>query len=234
MTVNIRDTALKARLDAANPNSISDMFRVIKLGSAIRAMPTWLRIKNPAAGAAPLYDLATVDPIFLPDDAKAATILAAYARTTSNGATLGPLAIQAFGATPADGQIAVSPNGNIVVLASVQYTNIDVLYQPDKYDVVEVSGPVAAGIFTIPATLTARGVVSLLEAEVLVGTTLGPKIVLVPAAGLPATTKAQLNVGKTQVQFNNATDAPVTVRVKLAISAAVDVDALLNNDATFA
>lgn len=234
MAITILDNALKAQLDKANPNSLADMCRIVKLGSALRSMPTWLRIKNPDIGAAPVFELSTLDPIYLPDDGKAATIIRAYARTTAAAGTLGELAVQSFGTTPADGQIAVAPNGNIVVLAASRYTSVDVLYQPDKYDVVEVTGPVAAGIFTIPATLTARGVISLLEAEVTTGAVVGNKVILVPAAGLPATVRAQLNVAKTQVQFNNATDAPVAARVKLAVSSSVDVDALLTAVAPFA
>ena len=66
----------------------------------------------------------------------------------------------------------------------------------------------------------------LLEAEGLVGTVVEKKIVLVPAAGAPATHNARLDVAKANVQFAVA-DALTSVRVKLAVVPAVDLDALL-------
>ncbi len=233
MTITTSPTGVKTTLDNGNPNSLPSLLQLVRVGSLLRASKTQKMGMVPAADP---YQLATLQSLGLTEDAKAATILRAYARSTSGAGTLGELAVQAYGATPADGQIAVAPNGDIVVLASSAYTAIDVYYDPMQYDVQEFTLPVVTGVLTLPTKLAGK-VVALLEAEVLTGTVTGKKIVLVPASGLPATTKAQLNVAKTAVSFNNATDAPTTARVKLAVALEVartdglDTDTLLTGAA---
>ena len=226
MTINVNANSLKNRLDAANPNVLADGLRILKVGSMLRAGTTFRRKVNQDTAAASASQLATLDTLALPDDAKAATILRAYARATAAAGTLGELAVQAFGATPADGQIAVAPNGDVVTLAASRYTDIDVVYQPDKYDLFEVSGiAVAANVLTIPAALTTPGVVALLQA-VAVGGAGGEKIILVPAAGAPAAGQCRLNLAKTTVTFAGA-DAITSATIKVAVVAGTDVDALL-------
>ncbi len=229
MTTSTLANSMKNEMDKANQNSLGAFFQKMRLGSFLRAMKTTLMKFVPTVGATGLYQLSTLDCLVLAEDAKAATILRAYAR--SGTGTLGELAIQAYGATPAAGQIAVAPNGDIVTLAADAYTSIDVIYEPMPHDVMEFTLNTVTGVATIPAPALARGVLGLIEAEILAGTTTGKSIVLVPlaggGAGLPATTKAQLTSGKTTVSFNNATDAPTSVRVKLAVALDVNVDAQL-------
>jgi hypothetical protein len=220
--------ALKTVLDSANPNTLADGLRVLHFGGILRSsITTQLRQATPVAGGVSNGNLATEQVFVLPGDATGATILRAYARKTTAAGTLGELAPQAFGATPADGQIAVAPNGNIVVLAASAYTNIDVDYLPMKGDVIQYTGSVAVGVLALPAALVARGVITLLSAVVNAGAVPGGKIVLVPAAGLPATTQARLDVAKANVSFNNATDAPTNATVTLLVTSAADVNALL-------
>jgi hypothetical protein len=231
MTINVNAQSLKNRINAANPNQLPQELQILRYGDVLRAGTTFRRRFNPDTAPANASQLATLDTMALNDDAKAATILRAYARATAAAGTLGELAVQAFGATPIDGQIAVAPNGDIVVLAASRYTDIDVVYQPDKVDLTEITLTVVANVLTIPAGLTATGVVALLEAIATIGGSLGSKIILVPGAGAPAAGQCRLNLAKTTVTFA-AADAVTQATVKLALVAAVDVDALLTANAT--
>lgn len=230
MTITVLEQSLKNRLDAANPNVLADELRALKFGDMLRALPTSLRKKAPAADA---YQLATLQSLALPDDGKANSIFRAYARAGT--ATAGELTVKTYGTTPGSGEIAVAPNGSIVVLAADAWTSLDVVYLPEKYDVIELTLSVvaASGVCALPTLANNPGAVMLLEAEALVGTLTGKKIVLVPAAAAVATTKAALNLAKNSVWFAIA-DAVTSARVKLAVSSAVDVDALLTALATSA
>lgn len=219
MAITTSKTSLKNELNKANPSAFASLLQKLGIGGLLRAMKTQLMKVKPVVGAD--YQLATVDTIKLAEDAKAATVLRAYARTGTG--TLGELTVAGYGATPTAGQIAVAPNGDIVLLATDAYTSVDVQYEPMEHDVVEfVDQPVVTGVVTIPKSATEKGVLALLEAEVQTGTITGKKGILVPlaggGAGLPATTKAQLTSEKTTVSFNNATDAPLTARIKLAVA----------------
>jgi hypothetical protein len=212
----------------ANPNSLPDLFRLAKVGDLLAGhLPQHLRKTNPdAAGASP-YNLATLDALVMPDKAKAQNILRAYAR--AGAGTLGVLAIVASGTTPGAGEIAVGPNGNIVVLAADAWTDLDVSYQPEGGDVVESFFPVVANVLTLPASITLLGVVLLAEVEVVAGTATGKKIVLVPGAGAPAAGQARLNLAKSTVTFA-AADAVTRARVKVVVApvASEQLQAVLN------
>ena len=226
MAITLNPNSLKTAFDTALLSTIADAAAIAKLGSVLRALPTFLRIKNMVTAPVSPYQLSTVQTLTLPDDAKAATILTAYARTATAGA--GVLTVAAVGATPTTGQIAVAPNGDIVTLAADAITNVDVIYQPNKYDLFEVVLPVVAatGLMALPAAFTSKGVVFLLEGEALVGTAIAKKIVVVPGAGATAAGQVKLDVAKANVMFNIA-DAITSARVKFAVSSAVDLDALL-------
>lgn len=239
MTINILATALKEMLNKANASEIASLLQSMKFGNFVRAMPTQLFRQNMDTYVNPVYDLATLDVIPVPDDAHAATIFRAYARATAAAGTLGELAVQAFGATPADGQIAVTPNGNIAVLAASRYTDIDVLYLPRSYDVVELTLPVVAatGVCVLPTSsevspvaaglaVIKKGYQFLLEAEALIGGVTGKKIILVPGAVNPATGNCRLDLAATQAQFTVA-DAVTQARVKIAVAPPINLDALL-------
>lgn len=223
--MSVDENSLKNKLNDANPNGVADMLRVLKIGNVLRAGAAFLRKKVPAASA---YQLATLQAVVLADDAKAATVLRAYSRA---GTVTGELTPVAYGATPTTGQVAVAPNGDIVVLAADAITSLDLTYQADKYDLAEITLPVATHVLTLTAALQAAGVVALLEAEALVGTSTGKKIVLVPGAGAPSAGQARLNVAKTTVTFA-AADAVTSARVKVSVVAGTDVDALLTAAAT--
>jgi|HubBroStandDraft_5_1064220.scaffolds.fasta_scaffold74692_2 hypothetical protein len=254
MALNPLPTAntTKQRLDQANPDTLADQLRAIGLGHLVREQRATLRRQNPnaqAAGVASSYDLATLQALFLPDDAKAFAISAAYARANSGSVANGPLTVAAFQATPTTTQVGISPAGNIVFLGSDEYTDVDVEYTSYNMDVVELTLNVVAatGVCAIPTVYAgtagagtpatalpnvpnnvpnAAGVVILLEAEALVGTTTGKKIVLAPAASAPATTKACLDTTKKQVFFATA-DAVTSARIKIGVFPSVDRNAVL-------
>lgn len=216
-------------LNRANPDTISDEFRKIRIGQIVRQnVVHTLRKKNPhAAGTAPTDDT-TLEVLVLPDDAKASAIIRAYSRAGTG--TNGELAVQAAYATPIDGQIAVTPAGNIAVLGVSAYTDVDVSYQPISGDVVEVTGQVvpSTGLMALPSWVIARGIDSLIDANALAGTLTGRMVILAPGASATATGNAKLNVAKSQVKFAIA-DAVTDATVKLVVGAKVDLDAALES-----
>lgn len=216
---------LKDAVNSGNPNVLADQFRLLELGSMFKALPTFLRKKVPAASAS---SLATLLAVALPSDGKATTVIRA---TSKAGAVTGELALVAYGVTPATGEIAVGPNGDIVTLAADAITDLDVTYMPEKCDVVDLTLPVVSNVLTIPATFTSKGVVLLMEATADAGTATGAKIVLVPGAGAPAAGQARLNIAKSTVTFAVA-DAVTSATVKLGVTSAADVAALLSATAT--
>lgn len=213
---------MKASFNRANPNTLADLFRKIGLGDLLRGQINQsLRMAEPAADVS---QLATLESFGLAaKNTAAAEITRAYARATNAAGTLGELAIQAPNATPADAQIAVAPNGDIVVLAASDYVDVDVEYVPARGEVVTLEDQaVVANVFAIPVEYTARGVVYLMSAT---GRTIAgvatDKIIVAP--GAPAATQAALDVPKANVNFN-AADAVVSCDVTLLVSPSRDFD----------
>lgn len=220
---------LKDAGNRANPNTLPNFFEKVAIASVLRGqIPQCLR--NKAGDGGNSSQLATLETLALPEDARANFITRASART---GTGAGPLTVVAYGVTPGSGEIAVAPNGDIVMLTADNNEGVDVTYIPERGDVVELTLSTPASVLTIPAALTARGVIALLYAEAVTaapGLT-GEKIILIPGAA-PATTKANLNVAKTQVLFNVATDLVTKATVRLLVAAEKDLDDLLAADAT--
>ena len=215
----------KEAFDRANPNTIADLWRKVAAGKLLRGqIPQVLRRKTPALSP---RILATLHKFALPDDCKATGVTRAYARATAAAGTLGELAVQAPNATPADGQIAVAPNGDIVVLAASAYLQVDVEFTPARGDLVTlVDQDVVANVATIPAALTARGVIYLVASNATVGGATGEKIIVAP--GAPGAGQSALNVAKTTVSFNVA-DAVTRCTLTLLVAAADDLDTMLES-----
>jgi len=216
--------SLKNNLDRADPNRIADLLRYAQLGSIVRALPTTLAGRAPAVSG---YSFtANVRSVPLDENAPALHILRAYARA---GTVTGELTVDAdyVITDPVSAHIGIGPDGSICVLGTDAITVLDVWYVPLKCKIVEVIGAPATGVLAIPAAVAPAGVIRLVEAEVLTGSVVGKCRIRKPAAGLPATTLAQLDVAKANVQFNNATDAPTLVRAKLAVFPSLDLDAAL-------
>lgn len=220
----------KEQLNQANLNQLADFLRDFKFGDILRALPACLRKKATVAGGASNYNLATVNVLVLPADAKASVI---HRATIRAGGVTGESTPQAFGTTPATTQCAVTPCGDIAFVAADAPSDFDVVYTPEKGDVYELNLDCVASVATIPATYTARGVVLLMEAEATAAAVAGKKIVLAPGAGAPATTQARLNAAKTTVTFNNGTDAVTKCRVKILVAAAADTDTKLQATASY-
>lgn len=222
MALKADGTTLRERLNVNQPNTVADKICTIYLGSILRSIKTHLFNKVPAADP---YALATLQVVKLNDYAKALAVLRAYSKA---GTVVGELAVQSYGTTPATGQVAVTPSGDIAVLATDAITRLDVAYLPRKYDAAEVVLPVSSNTLTLPTSLTAspRGVMEIFEVEVTKGTSVGNKIILVPGNAAPAAGQARLNAAKATVLFAPA-DAATEARVKMGIVPAYDLDAML-------
>lgn len=203
---------VRAALDRSNPFTLADHLRTIRLGRVLAGhVNQQLLARDPAPYA---NELATLEAVVLDESSKAVVIDRAIARV---GGVTGELAVQAYGATPGSGQVAVSPSGNIVVLAADTISSIDVYYRPVAGDVVELTLPAPAGVMTLPASVSGKAIL-LLEAEATVATITGRKIVLAPAAAVVATTKAALSIDRTKVYWNFATDVVTEGRVRLLVA----------------
>jgi hypothetical protein len=228
MSLNSLPNSLRQALNRAQPGSIGSMLRTLAFGDVMRmSLPVALRAQHPlGVGAANPYVVQTgANSLALPEDAKALNIVRAWARAGTG--TPAALTIDADAATaPAAGHCKVSPNGDLLFNSTDAWTSVDVTYQPEKADVIELTLPVVTGTLTIPTQLGPA--VRLIEAESLVGTHTGKFAITAPAAGPNATTlTARLDNALLTVLFDNADDAVTSARVKLLMAAAVDVNALL-------
>ena len=201
-----------------NPNTLADHLRMMGFARVLSAqVPQAMQKVDPALDP---YQLATVESVGLPAFARASSVIRATVRA---GGVTGELTPVAFGVTPATTEIAVAPNGEIVVLAADAITDMDVTFIPESgevYDIPEIE--VATHVATLPTFVTSRGVVLLVEAEALTGTATGKKIILIPGAGAPAAGQARLNIAKSTVTFA-AADAVTKARLKLLIAPAQEL-----------
>lgn len=225
--------SLKSFFNRGSLPTLISALKAIAFGDVLRSLPVTIARKAfIAAGPATLapYDLAAVCVHVLPDNAKASVLHRAYARVASGG--VGEAAVQAYGTTPSTGQAAITPCGNIAYVLADLPTVADLQYTPAKGEVIELTAAVASNALALPSYITARGVIYLLEAEGLVGTATGKKIVLVPSGSAAAAGQARLDLAKVNVKFNG-TDAITSARVKLLVAYedARDVSALLEADA---
>jgi hypothetical protein len=219
------DGTRRCQFDQANPNFLPDLFRKMALGSYLQGQDFQVRrqVGTGAAGsnqlAANNNNLPALTVLTLPDGGKCSLVYRCTVR--ASGVVNGEFAPQVYGTTPITRQVAPTPNGDLAFLGLDAVTDADVIYVPERGDVIEIVLPVtlATGVCTLPAWLTTRGVVLLEEAVVLEGTVLGPKIVLVPAAGAPAAGFVQLSVAKTLVQFDPVADIPTRVSLKFLVVA---------------
>jgi hypothetical protein len=217
----------RSTLNNADPNTLADQLREAALGNLLLGQMVQSKRKvNPSVLGVGSYTLGTLHALQLPDYSRASVIQRATMRAA--GITAGELTVVAYGTTPTSGQISVAPNGDIVTLAADAITDLDVTYVPERGDVIDAVFPVVSNVLTLPTNRAfARGAVLLLEAEALVGTVTGKKIVLVPAASAPATGQAKLNLAKTTVTFATA-DAVTRARVKVLVGQLADLHTVLN------
>lgn len=209
-------------LNKADPNTLADQARNLLLGDLLLGQMNQCKRKlNPSTLGVGSYTLATLHALQVPDRSRAVAVTRATVRA---GGVTGELTPAAYGATPTTGQIAVAPNGDIVVLAADAITDMDVHYIAERGEIVNVTFPVVSNVLTFPTSgIWARGISLLLEAEAITGTSTGKKIVLVPGNGATAAGNAKLNLAKATVIFNG-TDAVTRARVKVLIGATLTAE----------
>lgn len=163
---------LRAVLDEANPNKLPAASQDLRLGSALRGMNAY------AQGAL------TDNVLVLPEEAKAAQVLVAFARA---GTFTGYLTAIAPGGTPATGQVAVTQTGDLAFAAIDAITDVEAFYAPLEGEVFEEELAVIGDAITLPQD---RGALVLLSATGTAGTATGAKAVqdrgAAPAAGQTA------------------------------------------------
>ncbi len=159
-------------IDRADPNSLPDALRAVGLGSVLMSQsPQTVYDAVPALSPS---QIATLGCVALPNEAKAASILRAYCATGAG--TKGEQTIDAYGTTPADGEVAVAPNGDIVCLTPANNTLLTCTYVPMRGDVVQlVDQPVVTNALLLP-TAYANKVLLLLSVDATTGTTFGMPI----------------------------------------------------------
>jgi len=218
----------KDMLNNANPNELASLLQGAALGDMVRALPCYLRGKAQGATGANPYDHSTLGSIVLPDDAKGCTILRATAKAGT--ATAQELTVEPYGTTPATLQCAVSPAGNLVFFGTDAWTDVDVVYLPEKGTMVQLTLPVVTNAIVLPAPMA--GAILLCECESLAGTTTGKFEVLVPGAAPGSSAKANLSLDKKSVLFKS-TDAVTSARIKVLCKSSTDLDAYLEANASF-
>jgi hypothetical protein len=224
MSLTTLATSLKNALNRAQPGSLASQLQSILFGDVIRRNNVQLRAAVPVLDA---YGPASNTTVVLPDDAKCATVLRAYAR--SGTGTVGELTVEALGASLSAGQCAPSIDGNIIFYSADAWTSVDVLYTVHHLHVIELTLSVASGVVALP--VGAGVACELLEVQ-RADTSTSKLVVAAPAAANSTTGTAHFDLAKKNVLLDSA-DAAVTVRVKLGVVDPVDVNALLEAASTF-
>lgn len=209
--------SMKAAFNRANIGSLPSLFLQFGLGDWLRAQKTKLWATAPTTDP---YGPASNVSIFLPDDAKAETVLGAYARAGTG--TTGPLTVVAYSATPSAGDVAVAPDGNIIFHAADAWTSVDITYLPKEGDVAEYILPVVSGVVTLPTSIVATDILEVQRND----TSTAYEQITAPAASNSTTGTACLNLAKTEVLLDSADDA-TSVRVKLVQACNINRNALL-------
>lgn len=204
-------------LNRVNPGSYQLGLKAIALGSLMAGQFVQTARQINTVGMTGMNCLATLNEYI--GAASAGFIHRAYARA---GAVTGELVVVAYGTTPASGQIAVAPNGSIVTLLTNALTDLDVVFTPERGDVLEFVLPVLSNSLSLAGV---TGASTLLSVTALAGVSLGSKVVLIPGAA-PAAGQTSLNVAKTAVAFA-AADAVTRARVRLLVKSAADLTSFL-------
>jgi hypothetical protein len=245
--------SVRQALSRVDPNTAQDILRSLAFGDVLRAAPVYLRSVSAGTTGAVPQQLATLGCVVLPEDAKAAYILRCTVKAA--GVALGEFTVEPYGTTPATTQVAVAPNGDIVFLGSDAVTSADILYVPEKGDVLgqlansnatqntslgasgfgtgitslTLAVTPGTGVCALPSAYAGKTIL-LMQANATAGTTTGQKIILVPAGSAPATGKAALNTAKTQILFATAdavTSCTVDILVASGLAGGADVNAIL-------
>ncbi len=184
----------------------------------LRAVP----LDGPA-GTNPYVNATLVQTITLPDNAKAAYVQQVAQQggigwARAGAGTKGQLGVTARSDNPLiAGTLMVAATGDIMFLATDAWTLVDIIYVPERQDIVSgtyVVTPGTGAVVGLPA-----GLISILEAESLAGGTIGKCIVRQPGDTAPSTLRAQLTLSKDGVLFCIA-DGVTSCRLKLGVAIA--------------
>jgi hypothetical protein len=220
------DGTRRSQFDACDPNLLPDLFRKMAFGSFLQgqAMQVRRQIGTGATGSNQLavsnYTLATQAVLPLPDGGKCSIVQRCTVMTA--GVVVGEFTCDVYGTAAAiTRHCGPAACGDLQFLAADAVTWADVIYVPERGDVIETYLNVipGTGVCAIPAWLIAKGIVLLEEAEVVTGTAMGAKMVLIPLTAAPAAGYAQLDLPKANVRFAVA-DVVSRVRVKVLVAPA--------------
>lgn len=215
---------LKDQLNHPDLTNVCQSLEAVGLGDLlVEQTVQTLRVQVPVSNAsfASPENLAGLDVIVLPDDVKASRLMRCYVRA---GSVTGEFTEKAgYGTTPTTGTVGVTPCGDLAFLHADGVTNADVTYVPENGECIDLVLAVnpSTGVCQIPASFAARGVATLLRAESKSGTLLGRMTILVPSNSAPSSTRANLNVAKSQVLFAVA-DAVSQASVRLLVTSRVN------------
>src|SRR5580700_7830628 len=132
-----------AQLNNADLNTLVDQLRKLGFGTLLRQLRVGLRRQNfYGAPANPYVAASGVSVITLPDDAKAFSITRAYARHQNAAETTGApgeMTVKTpYFTTPTTGTIGITPSGDLAILTTDAFDDVDVDYEVIKQDVIEL------------------------------------------------------------------------------------------------
>jgi len=174
--------SLRTALNESNPNRLPSAGQVAKLGDALALSSAFV------AGAV------SSDALALPSNAKALSVLGAFA--TAGGAT-GWLLPVAPGAAPIAGECGVSPSGDILFAAADAVTAAEVTYLVAEGEVFTETLEVVASAAALPQSKQA---VVLISAEITSGLSLGAKTSIARASA-PAAGEAAISLDGASIAF---------------------------------
>jgi hypothetical protein len=190
--------SLKKVLDEANPNKVPSALQEYQAGKAFELIPRYVR------------GTVSSDVLELPEEARAAQVLAAHAIAGSATGYVTPQTPEA-GAGSA-GQCAVTPDGNVIFNSTDAVTDAEVWYVPREGEIFEETVDVTAG--GAATLLQSRQAVLLLEAELLDGSSPGSKTIVARGSS-PSAGEAALDTDGLGVSFASADVGSSSQRVRV-------------------
>lgn len=194
--------SLRTILNESNANKADTALKLARAGDFLARVPRTL--------------IAAVvgHKVVLPDNAKCEQVLSAFVTAGTVTGRFNPTYV-----TPATTK-DVAPNGagDIVFLAADAVTAVELTYLAFEGEIVEETGPVAAGVFTPSGS---RKAMCVLSATGLAGSVIGAKTPVLRAAA-PATTQVAVSLTG-NIAFNSGTDALTSATVKYVATPGVGV-----------
>jgi len=190
--------SLKANLNAAQPNTISDGLRTARIGSLL-SQTTRFRDASVSANI-----------MVLPDDAKAIQVIAAFA---SAGANTSTKSVVGSSFTLAQGEVQVTDSGDIRFFGTDAVTQAEVYYITSEGEVTTETLTIASSVGFFAS---GRKGVEVLSAVVISGVTVGEVLTPDARGASPPLGAVSLATGGTAVTVNasNIVDGSLRVTYK--------------------